>query len=387
MGKVPRKAKAVVGVYELEPDVWCARLRVNGKLVRKRFGRGSAARKEAVDWVEKARTIRRTGEGVLPPTAKRPVLTTAEVAVLGDTGGIKVEKLCDEFMAYIKRHPEEYRDQKNPPVRIAKIKVAFGDRTASGLKSAEIEDWLDEVQEEGELANATINKLRGTFSMIFQHGKRKDLIDVNPAADVPLRDVGHGIERYLSEMEEKRLRDVLQRAIDSLDPIRQPILRKHAIQRRIEFDFALKTGVRRSEQFNLTWADVDLKRRIMRLRVTKNGKPRNAFIIDDVAADIELLKEMKISRRDSGENNDQVFSKSDNHKWFNAYVKQAKIKNFRWHDLRHTFCSRLVQAGVHLSVVKEAAGHASIASMMRYAHLAPSQIHDALAVLNSAKPA
>lgn len=383
--KVPKKANSVVGVFELKPDVWCARLRVNGKLVRKRFGRGPAARKQAVDWVEKARTVRRTGEGVLPGTAKRPVLTTAEVAVLGDTGGITIEKLCDELLAYIKRHPEEYRDQKNPPVRIAKIKAAFGDRVASGLKSAEIENWLDEVQEDGELANATINKLRGTFSMIFQHGKRKDLVEVNPAADVPLRDVGHGIERYLGEAEEKRLREVLQTAIDACDAIRHPVLRNHAIQRRIEFDFALKTGVRRSEQFNLTWADVDLKRRIMRLRVTKNGKPRNAFIIDDVAADLKKLQEMTLARRDGREDSDLVFSKSDNHKWFNTYLKQAKIKSFRWHDLRHSFCSRLVQAGVHLSVVKEAAGHASIASTMRYAHLAPSQIHDALAVLNSTK--
>jgi len=53
------------------------------------------------------------------------------------------------------------------------------------------------------------------------------------------------------------------------------------------------------------------------------------------------------------------------------------------HDNRHTFCSRLVQAGVHLKVVQEAAGHASIASTMRYAHFAPSQVVDAMAVLNS----
>jgi len=383
MAKQPKK---VVGVYQRAgTETWCAQLRVGGKLVRKSFGLGPAGRNAAIEWVEKARTVRRTGEGILPPTAKRPVLTTQEVAVLGDTGGVTVGKLCDEFAAYIKRHPEEYRDQKNPPVRIAKIKAAFGDRIASGLKSSEIEAWLDDVQEDRELANATINKLRGTFSMIYQHGKRKDLVDVNPAADVPLRDVGNGIERYLSEAEEKRMREVIQKAIDACDPIRQPVMRNHAIQRQIEFDFALKSGVRRSEQFNLTWADVDLKRRIMRLRKTKNGKPRNAFIIDDVAADLKQLQEMNLGRRDGRENTDLVFSKSDNHKWFNSYLKQAKIKNFRWHDLRHTFCSRLVQAGVHLSVVKEAAGHASIASTMRYAHLGPTQIHDALAVLNSAK--
>ncbi len=68
----------------------------------------------------------------------------------------------------------------------------FGDREPRQLKSSEIEDWLDEIQEERDLANATVNKMRGTFSMIFKHGKRKDLVNVNPAADVPLRDVGQG---------------------------------------------------------------------------------------------------------------------------------------------------------------------------------------------------
>jgi hypothetical protein len=110
---------------------------------------------------------------VLPATAKRPVLTTAEVAVLGDTDAITVGKLCDEFERYVKAHPEEYRDQTNPPKRIAEIKEMFGDHAAATLKSSEIEDWLDEIQEERSLANATINKMRGTLSMLFKHGKRK----------------------------------------------------------------------------------------------------------------------------------------------------------------------------------------------------------------------
>ena len=75
----------MTGVYERVPgsDIWSARIRAGGKLVRKSFGRGPRGRAEAIAWVEKARTIRRTGEGLLPTTAKRPVLTTAEVSVLG----------------------------------------------------------------------------------------------------------------------------------------------------------------------------------------------------------------------------------------------------------------------------------------------------------------
>lgn len=388
---MPRRPAPITGVYERVPhsDIWSARIRVNGKLVRKSFGLGPKGRADAIAWVEKARTIKRTGEGVLPTTAKRPVLTTAEVAVLGDTGAITIAKLCDEFLRYVKAHPEEYRDQVNPPKRIAEIRKVFGDRRADTLKSSEIEAWLDEIHENRELANATINKMRGTFSMIYKHGKRKDLVDANPAADVPLRDVGHGVERFLSSEEEKRLRKVLQKRIDSHDPIKQPELRKQAIHRLLEFEVSLKSGMRRSEQYNLQWGDVDFDRRIMRLRKTKNGKPRNAFIIDDVAAALKQLRELDLERRDRSASqpnkspDDMVFAKADNKKWWQAALDEAKIKNYRWHDNRHTFCSRLVQAGVHLKVVQEAAGHASIASTMRYAHFAPSQVVDAMAVLNA----
>lgn len=388
---MPRRPAPVTGVYERVPhsDIWSARIRVNGKLVRKSFGLGPKGRADAIAWVEKARTIKRTGEGVLPTTAKRPVLTTAEVAVLGNTGAITIAKLCDEFLRYVKAHPEEYRGQVNPPKRIAEIRKVFGDRRADTLKSSEIEAWLDEIHENRELANATINKMRGTFSMIYKHGKRKDLVDANPAADVPLRDVGHGVERFLSPEEEKRLRKVLQKRIDSHDPVKQPELRKQAIHRLLEFEVSLKSGMRRSEQYNLQWGDVDFDRRVMRLRKTKNGKPRNAFIIDDVAAALKQLRELDLERRDRSASqpnkspDDMVFAKADNKKWWQAALDEAKIKNYRWHDNRHTFCSRLVQAGVHLKVVQEAAGHASIASTMRYAHFAPSQVVDAMAVLNA----
>ncbi len=386
-----RKPARVSGVYERVPgsDIWAARIRVSGKLVRKSFGLGPRGRAAATAWVEKARTIKRTGEGLLPTTAKRPVLTTAEVAVLGNANAITVGKLCDEFERYVKAHPEEYRDQINPPKRIAEIKAMFGARDAAKLKSSEIEDWLDAIQEERHLANATINKMRGTFSMVYKHGKRKDLVDANPAVDVPLRDVGNGVERFLSAEEESRLRRVLQRNIDAHSPKSHPELRKQAIHRLLEFDVSLKSGMRRSEQYNLRWGDVDFERRIMRLRQTKNGKPRNAFMIDDVVDALRRLRDLDLERRDrssSQPNNspkDAVFAKADNKKWWQSALEEAKIKNYRWHDNRHTFCSRLVQAGVHLKVVQEAAGHASIASTMRYAHFAPSQVVDAMAVLNA----
>jgi hypothetical protein len=57
--------------------------------------------------------------------------------------------------------------------------------------------------------------------------------------------------------------------------------------------------------------------------------------------------------------------------WFERALREAKIEGLHWHDLRHTFASRLVMAGVNLRAVQEALGHKSISMTVRYAHLSP----------------
>jgi integrase len=63
-------------------------------------------------------------------------------------------------------------------------------------------------------------------------------------------------------------------------------------------------------------------------------------------------------------------------------LKRANIMGFRWRDLRHHFASRLVQHGVPLNTVRDLLGHSSIAMSLRYAHLAPDQRREAVAMLN-----
>jgi integrase len=115
---------------------------------------------------------------------------------------------------------------------------------------------------------------------------------------------------------------------------------KSLMHRIYELDIALGTGMRKGEQYGLTWGDLDFKHRVITLRDTKNGSTRTVPMIDDVVNAFRKLRTMALERKDRAidqPNNvpeDVVFAIGDNKKWWEAALREAKIKNFRWHDLR-----------------------------------------------------
>jgi len=353
---------------------------MNGKLVKKSFGRDRAA---AVEYVEKARTLRRTGEGFVPRNAKGIPKTAQEVQAMSDHSGVLVSELCDDLLRYIQSKPSVFKDQRNPPYRIGLIREKFGQRIAASIRPYEIADWLDSLDK----APATVNRYKVTFSSIYRYGRQRDKVAVNPAREVRQQRLSNGVIRYLKPEEEKRLRNVLQQAVDDCGP-QNARQRKRLLHRIYELDVALGTGMRKGEQYGLRWSDVDLTRRVITLRDTKNGSNRTVPMIDDVLRAFQELRKLSLGRKDRSldrPNNapdDIVFAIGDNKKWWAAALKQAKIKNLRWHDLRHTFCSRLAQAGVSLKVIQEAAGHKTIAMSARYAHMDHTTLHNAMSVLN-----
>lgn len=149
---------------------------------------------------------------------------------------------------------------------------------------------------------------------------------------------------------------------------------------------ALNTGLRRGELLALAWRDVDLEPRRAVLTVTAgNAKSRKAR---HVPLNAEALGVLARWRRQNP-NAELVFPGPNGGRMggiqtaWESLVAAAELVDFRFHDLRHTFASRLVMAGVDLNTVRELLGHADISMTMRYAHLAPERLAAAVAVLDA----
>ena len=120
--------------------------------------------------------------------------------------------------------------------------------------------------------------------------------------------------------------------------------------------------MRPSEQYGLTWDRVDFNQQHLTTPYSKNGKTRH-IPLNTVA--LAALKKLR-------SNGSQVFAFKGYKHWFDKAVANAKIDDFTWYSLRHSFASRLVMAGVDIRTVAELMGHQTIQMTMRYAHLAPA---------------
>jgi integrase len=144
---------------------------------------------------------------------------------------------------------------------------------------------------------------------------------------------------------------------------------------------AVNTGMRRGELFDLKWPQVDLRNRKITVVNTKNNESRV------VPVNQTLYRELAGLRGKS--ESEYVFLNRDGDRLkdvragFLASLKRAGIKDFRFHDLRHTFGSHLVMQGVDLRTVQQVMGHKDIKMTMRYSHLSPEYVHEAIERLDN----
>ena len=142
--------------------------------------------------------------------------------------------------------------------------------------------------------------------------------------------------------------------------------------------FAVDTGGRRAELLGLDWRQVDLARKRVVFLNTKNGEDRTVRLCDRACAVLASRgpKEKGPVFTYKGKAIRSVRTS------FIAARKAAGLDDVRFHDLRHTFASRLVQAGVPLYDVGQLMGHKSLEMVQRYAHLAPDYQERAINALN-----
>ncbi|WP_421532845.1 tyrosine-type recombinase/integrase [Lelliottia amnigena] len=152
--------------------------------------------------------------------------------------------------------------------------------------------------------------------------------------------------------------------------------------------FALATGLRRSNILDLEWQQVDLQRKVAWVNPenAKAGKAIGVALNDTACRVIRdqigksktwVFAHTKATTRPDGTLTPAVrkMRVDDNSAWKIGLAK-AGIEDFRFHDLRHTWASWLIQSGVPLSVLQEMGGWESIEMVRRYAHLAPNHLSE-----------
>jgi len=154
---------------------------------------------------------------------------------------------------------------------------------------------------------------------------------------------------------------------------------------------ALHTGMRFGELLGLEWDDIDMKKRMIAITrsqvrgitgTPKNGKIRFIKMSDTV---YRMLENRHPAKGSVFQNNKDKVNYKTAANAIRRICKRAGVKVVSWHILRHTFASTLVAEGAPLPVVQQLLGHASIVMTMKYAHLAPSAMSDAIGLLEQAE--
>jgi len=194
----------------------------------------------------------------------------------------------------------------------------------------------------------------------FNRAIRQGRLTYNPVRAVKLYQENNARNRCLSAEEEGRL-------MENLPPHLRPLV-----------TMALHTGMRRGELQALKWQDVDFETGALRIRLDKAGDGR-WVALNSVArhALLTVKREEKVM-------SPYVFCSPKGkfmHNWerdWRPALQAAKIPDFRFHDCRHTFASRLAMTGVDLYTVQRAGGWKTQVMVQRYAHLSPDHMRAAV---------
>jgi len=235
---------------------------------------------------------------------------------------------------------------------------SFGGRRIDRIMHAEAEQYqrqrvdgvltIDGVSKKPKVANATVNREVIMLKHMFKKAVEWGYLSVSPLRNVKLLKEPPGRIRYVKPEEWQRL-------ISACSPETRNLV-----------IFARHTGLRRGEIFYLEWSDIDWEQKCITIRDRKNN---TSMIIPMSQVVFKILATIRKTTTST-----YVFPGNDEQRrttmrtGFKAACRRAGITDLRFHDLRHTFGSDLINSGADLQTVKLLMGHKNIASTVRYVH-------------------
>jgi len=274
--------------------------------------------------------------------------------------------LMDKFL---KVHAPKVSDsmQKSYRTSLRHLNSFFGKSNLLSVLPRNISKYKMLRKEEG-AAPATINRELAMLSKAFSLAvKEWEWLKDNPVSKVPREKEDNERDRWLTKDEEKEILE------NSPEWLRDIII------------FALNTGLRLQEFLSLEWSRVNLVRRTILIKETKNGNPKT-LPLNKIALDV-LNQRSKVKSI----KNDYVFFNSNGKKInphvlrtsFYTVLEKVGVENLWLHDLRHTFATRLAQADVDLYKISKLLGHKDIKMTQRYSHHCPDSLRDGVEILES----
>jgi integrase len=358
-GPPPSPSGHVFRVERVRGPIWYAKYRLpDGRQVQRKIGAAWTGRgRPAAGYVTK-----RLAEDWL-----RSVLEQARRGTLA--GAVKTGATFADAAAEWLRYIEHDRGRKPSTVSgyraivRAQLLPAFGELPLESVTTSMIEQWIGSVGGSANSRRKSLVLLHG----IFRRAKKVWGLAGNPVAEVEKPPLGRAGDIDVFSPEE--VHALVRAAASEQDA---------AIYLTAAF-----TGLRRGELVALHWRDVDFANSVIRVRASyssgqlttpKSGKVRAVPLAPDVAAALAKLG----TRPDFVADDDLVFigvaggylDASALRRRYDAALRRASLRRLRFHDLRHTFGTRMI-AKADIRRVQEWMGHANIQTTMQYLHYAP----------------
>jgi len=276
---------------------------------------------------------------------------------------------------YVKNFGNQRAFQTSKRYLLAVVQEHFGERRLSKITYLDLETYRNRrkatpVMGGKPRTDASVNREMALIGHMLGKAVEWEMMEASPfkkGKRLMLKENNQRL-RFLTESEVA----ALLKACDDLktySPYLLPLV-----------ETALLTGMRRGELLGLQWEQI--RNGFIYLTETKSGKGRQIPINDRLA---EVFREV---RRGDQLKFDFVFCDPQGRRFyavkrsFASACRRAGIEAFRFHDLRHTFASRLVMRGASLKAVQELLGHADLKMTMRYAHLSHEHLRDSVNLLN-----